>query len=186
MEKIKVWTKQNKEVLKQLEENGRYIAKKEYIKKDLEEHTDLVLDVYNWLSNNGPLSKDKPKDVDYPIWVSFKRDTTMMNDDDTVILELEIDPSIVTNINIDKWGMILNYSYIPADEEDAIRHKKLMADYGISDAKAYMSRFYPQIKDEIIKSWYRLFDDNVKPNNDSYYGNIWEVKKEWITNMTIK
>ncbi len=38
MEKIKVWTKQNKDVLKQLEKDGRYIARKEYIMKDLQEH----------------------------------------------------------------------------------------------------------------------------------------------------
>ena len=48
--------------------------------------------------------------------------------------------------------MILNYSYIPADEDDAKRHKQLLADYGVSDAQAYMSRFYPQIKMEIMSS----------------------------------
>lgn len=183
MEKIKVWTKQNKEVLEQLKKDGRYIAKKEYIKKDLEEHTNLVLEVYDWLSNNGPLSKEKPKDVNYPIWISFKKDATMMNDENSVILELEIDPEIITYVNIEKWGMILNYSYIPEDKDDYNRHKKLLSDYGMSDAKACMSRFYPQIKNEIINSWTRLFDKNIKSNNDSCYGNIWEVKEEWITKI---
>jgi hypothetical protein len=41
-------------------------------------------------------------------------------------------------------------SYIPADEHDAKRHRQLLEQYGVSNAKAYMSQFYPQIKREII------------------------------------
>lgn len=29
----------------------------------------------------------------------------------------------------------------------------MMEQYGVSDAKAYMSRFYPHLKREIIASW---------------------------------
>lgn len=106
-----------------------------------------------------------------------------MNDENSVILELELDPSTITHVNIEKWGMILNYSYIPADEDDAERHRQLLLDYGVSDAQAYMSRFYPQIKMEIMSSWARLFDENVKANSDACYGNIWEAKEEWITQI---
>ena len=50
-----------------------------------------------------------------------------------------------------------------------------------SDTQAYMSRFYPQIKREIIDSWDRLFDDSVHLNSDQRYGIIWEIKKEWVS-----
>ena len=49
MSKIIVWTKQNKAILKELEETGRHICKKEYIGMDLQEHIHLVLEVYDWL-----------------------------------------------------------------------------------------------------------------------------------------
>ena len=49
MEQIKVWTKQHENVLKELNENGRYIARREYIRSDLQEHAGLVLEVYDWL-----------------------------------------------------------------------------------------------------------------------------------------
>ena len=55
--------------------------------------------------------------------------------------------------------------------------------YGVDDAKAYMSQFYPMIKKEIVASWDRLFDDQVKLGNDLKYGTIWEVRKEWVTNV---
>ena len=181
MERVTVWTKQNENVSKVLEESGRYIAKKEYIFKDLDEHAPLVLEVYDWLVKNSPGASQKPADVEYPIWVSPSEEATMLPSPGTVILELSIDPGSITMVNIDKWGTILNYSYIPADPADARRHLQMLEQYNVSDAKAYMSQFYPQIKREIIASWSRLFDDSIILGNTNKYGNIWEIKREWVT-----
>ena len=181
MERIKVWTRQHRSVLETLQREGRYCAKREFIRMDLQEHADLVLQTYDWLVRNCPDAKNRPADVEYPVWVSFRQDATMMADENTVILELSLDPASITHINIAKWGAILNYSYIPADEADKRRHQKLLRDYGVSDAKAFMTQFYPEIKREIIASWSRLFDDSVQLGNDLCYGTIWEVKQEWVT-----
>lgn len=108
----------------------------------------------------------------------------MLLSPDTCMLELEIDDSLITRLNIAKWGAINNFSYIPADEADALRHSRLMASYGISDAKACMTQFYPNLKLEIIRSWDRLFDDNVQLGSPLCYGLIWEVKKEWIRKIS--
>ncbi len=181
MSKITVWTKQHENVLKELKNIGRYIAKKKYIILDLQEHADIVLEAYQWLVKNTPNSNEKPKDAEFPVWVSFSKDTTMLLSEKTIILELEIEESLITKINIIKWGMILNYEYLPENELDEKRHKKLLEDYRISDTQAYMSQFYPHIKREIIESWKRLFDnEDNKKNNSQYYGNIWEIKEQWI------
>lgn len=184
MDKITIWTKQNENVIKEIERTGRYTAKKEYILKDLDRHAYLVLEVYDWLVKNTPNTLQKPYDAEYPIWVSLKKEATMLPSAGTVILELKLDPSLITMINIEKWGIILNYSYIPKDKQDAESHQQLLEQYGVSsDAKAYMSQFYPQIKRKIINSWNRLFDDSIIVGNDERYGNIWEVRKEWITQI---
>ncbi|MEA4961012.1 DUF3841 domain-containing protein [Lutispora sp.] len=183
MNSITVWTKQNENAAKELDETGRYIAKKEYIFKDLGEHAYLVLEAYNWLVKNTPVTAQKPDYAEFPIWVSFTREATMLPSAGTIILELTLDPSLITRVNIDKWGAILNYSYIPADEQDAKHHRQLLEQYGISDAKAYMSQFYPQIKRKIIDSWSRLFDESIVLGSNKSYGNVWEVKKEWVTRI---
>jgi len=107
----------------------------------------------------------------------------MLKSPGTVILELTLDPDWIVPVNIMKWGAVLDYSYIPADREDAARHRKLLEEYRVSDSKAYMSQFYPEIKREIIKSWDRLFDARVDMGNPDCYGNIWEIKREWITDV---
>lgn len=183
MEKITVWTKQNENVLRELEQNGRYVAKREYVHKDLGEHAYLVLEAYDWLVKHSPAAAMRPVDAEYPVWVSPKKEATMLPSAGCVILELTLDPSLITMVNIMKWGSILDYSYIPADKADAARHRTLLEEYRVSDPKAYMSQFYPQIKREIIESWDRLFDDSVDLGNRDCYGNIWEIKKEWVTNI---
>ena len=141
----------------------------------------LVLEVYDWLVKNSPNREQKPDDADYPVWVSFSKEGTYLPQESSVMLELSIDPGEITPIAVAKWGTILNYSYIPKDREDAIRHQKLLEDYRTSDTQAYMSPFYPEIKREIIASWSRLFDDRIKMNSDQKYGTIWEIRAEWIT-----
>ena len=180
---IKVWTRQHKSVLDKVMNNGRYIAKRDYIYMDLQEHAKLVLEVYDWLVQHSPDRANKPEDVEYPVWVSFDEEATMLSGEEGVVFELTIDEEKITPVNIAKWGTILNYSYIPLNEADKKRHQELLDMYRTDDVKAFMTQFYPQIKKEIVESWSRLFDDTVKVGNDLKYGLIWELRKEWVTKV---
>ncbi len=183
MAQTTVWTKQHQNVWNDLQKNGRYIVKRDYIHLDLQEQSHLVLDTYEWLVTHSPSHENKPLDVEFPIWVSFRQDATMLPEPGRVILKLELDDSLITRINIAKWGTILNYSYIPTDVADRQRHRELLEIYGVSDAKAYMSQFYPEIRREIRESWSRLFDDRIQLGNDTCYGNLWEIRKEWVKDI---
>ena len=178
MTPITVWTKQHRCVLEELQKTGRYVAKRDHILQN--EDAYLMHTAYDWLVRVHPDRANCPADADYPIWVSERRETTMLLSADTVILELAVDPARITSINIAKWGMINNFSYIPANPADEKRHKQLLKDLGVSDAKAYMSRFYPELKQEIEDSWMRAFDDSIQPGNQQAYGLIWELRREWI------
>ena len=182
--KTTVWSKQHSNVLKLLDANGRYVAQKAYIHKDLQEHSRYILEAYDWYVRRVSSKYPRPDDVRYPVWISLSRENTMIASENTVTLEMEIDDRIIMPVNINKWSMILNYSYIPKDEGDAQRHRALLKQYNVSDAKAYMSSFYPQIKKEIVTSWDRLFDDNIVVNdNRMKYGTVWELRKEWVVGV---
>lgn len=176
---VDVYTKQHIKVLEEINKRGRYIAKKENIERDLGDLRKFVLEAYTILSKN-PNIINKPNDVEYPIWVSLKEENTMILSKDEVIIKLEIEENLITKINMEKWAIILNLSYIPKNEEDRIRHYKLLKNYNISDTQAFMSQFYPTIKKEIKDSWIRLYDDSIDLFGRNYYGNIWEIKKEFI------
>lgn len=180
---IRVWTRQHKNVWKKLLETGRYTAKRAYIQMDMEEHADIMLKAYDWLVKNGPDAENRPSDVEYPVWVSFVEDATMLPGENGVILELLLDEALITKVNIMKWSSILNYAYLPKDAEDAKRHQELLNLYGTNDAKAVMTSFYPEIKREILDSWKRLFDDRLDVGSDLCYGTIWELKREWVQDV---
>ena len=180
---ITVWTKQNRKILKELEKNGRFVARKNYIEADMEDTASLMLVAYDWLVKHSPKADLRPADAEYLIWVSYTSEAAMKPDEHSVVLELSLVPDLITPININKWGTILNYSYIPKDARDAERHRQLLQLYGVSDAKAFMTQFYPQIKKEIMDSWDRLFDPGILMGSTSEYGTIWEVKKEWVKNV---
>lgn len=179
MRKITVWTKQNETVADILEKEGRYTAKRQFVERYADDFDNIVVQCYDWLSKNLP-QKDRPQDADYPVWVTDEKDAVMMKTPGSVILELEIDEDILTKIDIEKWTAILNYSYIPLNALDRARHIDELKQYGTNDIDAFRTPFYPKIKREIEKSWLRLFDDGVSiSEKGGYYGNIWEIKREW-------
>ena len=177
---IRVWSKQNIAVLDQLDKNGRFIADEFYIRKELEDTADIMLNIYEWLSSHSPNASSRPDDVKYPVWVSLEREATMIPEEGYVVLELEIDADDIALLDTAKWTCITNYSYIPEYKEDRERHADYMKSLGISDARAVMTQFYPEAKNEIIASWDRLFDENVRLGSETVYGIIWEVREEWI------
>ena len=182
MAKITVWTKQNKAVLEQLERDGRFIAREDYMRKAMEDTSDIMFLVYRWLSAHMPTQEYRPADAKFPVWVSPIKEATMLPEPGQPVLELQLDKELVAYADITKWTSIINYAYIPRDEADNAAHNALLQNYGISDAKAVMTPFYPQIKRIVMDSWDRLFDDSVvlPGGRAGRYGLIWEVRKEWI------
>lgn len=183
MKTIRVWTKQHISVWEILQEQGVYHAKAAGIFQN--EDAKLMMDAYRWLAANIPNAAQKPDGAEFPIWLAYSRAGTMLPTPNTVLLELEIDPAAITPVNIAKWGMILNCSYIPRDAQDKQRHSRLLQDWGTSDEKACMTQFYPQIKREIQESWHRLFDDSIQVGSPEGYGTIWEVRNEWVRKAEI-
>ena len=181
--KVKVWTKQHKDILNVLEKEGRYIVKKEYIQQKMEDHANLYLDVYDWYRHAAGKIIPAPADVKYPIWVSLAAEEKIENSEGNVLLELEVDETLLLTMDIDKWGRIVNNMYIPLHEQDEDKHDQMLARYSIDDHTAYMTPFYPNIKQEIVRSWDRLFDETIVLSK-MMVGTLWELKKDWIVNVS--
>lgn len=179
-EKIKIWTRQDKKVLEDLKKNGRYIVKREYIEDKLEDCAKYYFEVYAWYTHEASKIVPKPEDVKYPVWVSITSDFMLQKTPDTVILELLVDKDLVIVMDSEKWDRIVNLWYVPLNKKDEDEYDKRLTNYGISNySNAYISNFYPHLKNEIIKSWNRLFDNSYLLS-DLRQGTIWEVKKEWV------
>lgn len=180
---MKAWSKQSKKSMEFLETYEYYVAKEEFIEKKRKELANIYLIAYTWLSKSASKYLAKPSYAEYPIWVNLQPQTLIKDQKDMVLLHLDIPEEEVLLFNFDRWAQILNFSYIPLDENDKKRHIKEREELGVSmDAKAFMTPFYPLLREKIEKSWDFLFLEKDIPI-EKQVGIIWEVKKEWITKI---
>lgn len=185
-DKIKLWTRQHKDVLKELEEKSFYHVKKEYILAKNDTISSYYFHLYDWYISHAEKIVPRPEGVQYPIWLSTSSDTMLQPVEDTVILELEVEREHVVITDFDKWGYVVNYWYVPLDKEDEKKHNEELKKNGIGDESAlYMSHkgnFYPMLKNKIIKSWERIFE--ISEESDVLtQATLWEIKKEWLVKV---
>lgn len=183
-EKIKVWTAQSKIVIDTIENTGTYHVKRDYILQKYQEISKLFLEPYDWFVRNASQMVARPQGAEYAVWVFLNRNMVSNAGPGDYLIEAHIPKDEVIVFDEAKWLRILNLAYIPGDPDDGKKFKDKLNRYGLTqDSQAYLSNFYPQLKQEIVKSWDRLFDESIKlPGNQM--GAVWELKKEWIEKIT--
>lgn len=184
---MRIWTRQRKEILTELEKNGVYYTKEQYIRIKNDTIADYYIDAYKWYTFEASKIIKKPSYVEFPIWCSLHEDTVLkLNDSDRVILELEVPKEQIMITLLDDWGYRINYWYVPIDDEDRLNHKKELKKYGINDESSLTygsnGNFYPLLKRKIENSWKRMFTRDVS-DLDICEGTIWEIKKEQVVRV---
>ena len=183
MRKIKLWTRQHKNILEDLSKNNSYKVKERYIRKKFDSIAQFHIDIYKWYRYKASDIVEPPEDVLYPIWCSTKTDLKLPLAGNHVMLELSVPEDEVILLDMLKWDYVVNHWYIPENKEDKRKYKKQLQRYGIkSESSIYMENFYPRLKKKMKKSWDRLFDKSVKLS-DKKVATIWEIRNEWIDNI---
>ncbi len=178
--KYKVWTRQHKNVLDEIENKGIYRVKERYIRKKLDDCADIYLDVYNWLRNEAAKRMEIPDKAKYPVWLTVEKDLKLPMADGFVFFELKVPEDKIMIFDMAKWDYIVNYLYLPKNKEDRKRFKKKLDKYNINvESNIYLQNFYPLLKKEITSSWQRLYDDGIKLS-DQKVGISWELREDWV------
>nr|WP_312580058.1 DUF3841 domain-containing protein [Sedimentibacter sp.] len=81
-DKVKLWTRQHKNVITELEKHGVYRVKKEYIMGKMDTISDYYLDLYEWYGKHADKIVPRPKGVTYPIWLSTSSDVMLQPTED--------------------------------------------------------------------------------------------------------
>lgn len=185
-EKMKLWTRQHIAILKELDEDGVYYVKEDYIRQKLDTITPFYLRLYKWYRKMATRIVPAPEKAKFPIWLSMSDELMLRPTEDSVVLEIEVDCDQVVVLDYEKWGYIVNCWYLPLNDEDEKKHNQELQRIGISDESALFltdkGNFYPLMKQKIEKSWERLFDDSVIIGNVQQ-ATLWEIRKEWVVNV---
>ena len=111
--KVRLWTRQHKNILDELEKHGTYRVKKEYIAEKMDTFSNYYLSLYEWYGKNAEKLVPRPDGVIYPIWLSTSSDMMLQPTEDTVILEIEVDKKDIIYTDLERWGYVVNYFYLP-------------------------------------------------------------------------
>lgn len=183
METMTLWTRQVPEVWEELEKTGVYRVKEEYIRIKNGSIAGFYLDLYRWYTSEARKHIEIPQELKYPIWLCVTEETMLQPVENTIILKLEVPKENVTIANMEAWGYVVNYWYVPLNDDDAKKHAAELKRYGINEEDTLISsskgNFYPTLKRKILSSWGRVFTMPPANENDAV-ATIWEIKREWV------
>lgn len=187
MSKIKVWTRQNEKILDVLNNTGVYYCKEEYIDYKMENFSEYYKKLYNWYTKEAEKIVPKPcPSIKYPIWVSIDEAIQLQPVAGTVILELLIPKERLVITDMEKWGYVVNFFYLPKDIEDYKAHQYELKRYNISNPAELimgdLGNFHPILKNKVKKSWKRLFDDYSL--SGVRQGTLWEIHENDIIKIS--
>lgn len=176
----KVWTRQDESVFEILEESGVYRVREKYIRAKMGNYADVYLKVYKWLRSEAAKRMEISGEARYPIWLATEEELRLPVAEGAVSFELEIPDDKIMIFDMEKWDYIVNHMYLPEDDQDRERFKEKLEKYNISvESDIYTENFYPLLKQEMVASWKRLFDDSIRLSEHDL-AIAWELRKEWV------
>ena len=183
---IRVWTRQDKRILSVIEREGIYYCQPQYIESKMENFSNYYKQLYQWYVARAEKIVPRPNpNIKYPIWVSVDEEMQLQPVDGSIILELEIDEKNLIVTDSEKWGYVVNFLYLPLNQEDLKAHDDELKRYGIGNESALImgdkGNFYPLLKQKIQKSWNRLFENYTLSNVRQ--GTIWAIHKKDIVRV---
>ena len=166
---MRLWTIQTEEFFEKLQQQKIIITEKPPVETNFKWS-------YDWL-------KTKMAIDTYPIWAWCQYEGKRKRRDlrsggfakrgtKLVQLHIDIDDGLVLLSDFDLFHYVLNYWYLPADDDDDIRFEALCANKNISfhDLQNFekTSLDLNDLRQELVNSWDRIFD--LDKEDDDIYG----------------
>ena len=161
-----------------LMQDGIYHVKQRFIDQKYGESSWIFNTAYSFFKDKASLILPRPKEAEGAIWL-YCHPAITTESDDAVPLTLSIPEDKVIFFDNRLWHRILNLKYIGENERDTREFESRLSAMGLDGNKIFSSSFYPNEKQQILKSWERLFDS---ADCELCYRQAaaWELRKEWL------
>jgi len=187
-DKIRLFSVQRNDVVDIIMRDGVSYSKKEYVKRKYEESAAIFLTAYTWLAKEATKYVPKPERGELHYWAfENTHDFERHSGSSVLIMDVPIQECILFDLY--DWNKILKLEYIGESRQDEQRFHEHIHNMGIKhDSDIMLTAFYPQLKQEIEKSWQRLFQYQaqlVKGERPvaSVEAALWQIKKSWIVEV---
>ena len=174
-------------VLEALARDGVCHSKAEYVQKKYGESAPVFLTAYNWFVQQLPGYVPKPPGAEFPYW-AFRELYSVDQTDTAGVLKLQVPKDRAVLFAVEDWTKITQLRYIGKDAADEQAFAKELAARGLNWNQVMLTAFYPDLKQQILDSWQRLFRYHEALLRGEDCGGIrvqaglWELRREWIKN----
>lgn len=189
--RIVLYSIQSREVVDALKENGVHYAKTERIREKYGEVSNVFLSAYAWYKTNASLLLPRPREAESAIWAYFNL-KYIERAPEYSILKLSVPTDRAVFFRMEDWNKILNLRFIGEDAEEERLFDKKLSLYGVRyEGDIYLQPFYPQLKQELVKSWNRLFRYNEAVRSGDVdiipdiQAGMWEMKADWVVGWDV-
>ena len=177
---LTLYTAQAQVVVDALERDGISHVKMAYVNKKYESEAWVFKEAYSFFVQNAPRHVPKPEQAETAIW-AYMDEKWAGAQPGGWVLKLRVPREKAVLFDLRAWNKILNLSYLGVDEADSKRFEARLSSMGIQHpTQAFSTPFYPQVKQEIRKSWQRLFDSAWSCPQTYLQAGLWELRREWV------
>lgn len=179
---VELYTRQHENSIFEIIKKGYMTNKEIYVRLHMKQDANYFMDRYRYFSHLASKIVPRPQGTEYPIWTSISKNNCLKTEYNSLIYCLQVPRDQVVYLDGSKWDYVLNYLYIPKDDEDKKAYraelKRLNIDNEYKIFKQYKG-YYPEIESKIQASWQRVFDIEAM---DEYIiqANIWRIQADWI------
>ena len=183
--RVTLYCSQTREIVEAVRDGAVHRAKVKFIREKYGEVSHIFMTAYDWYASHATAIVPRPESAESGIW-AFADLKLIDRDDRCAILKLNVPADRAALFRMSDWNRILNLRYLGEDAADAERFAEKLAKHGVrEESDVFMKPFYPQLKQEVLRGWDRLFrhDGALKRGEVDFpdvQAGLWEIRGEWV------
>lgn len=182
---VKLYSSQADIILAAIERDGVCYSKEAYVRRKYQESAPIFTTAYSWFVKQMENYVPKPEKAEYPYW-AFMDLYSVDQSGGSNVLELNVSIEDAVFFDMMDWNKIMQLRYIGENEADEKEFRFELEQRGLDWSKVMLSTFYPEFKQQILRSWERLFrhHEAIKAGDltgvHSVQAGLWKIEKKWI------
>ena len=184
-----LYASQAEPVWQEIRKNGVAFSKREYVRRKYGESAPVFLTAYNWFVRKLPQYVPKPEGAEFPYWAFADQYTLPGGSTSSRLLTLEVPVEEAVYFDMYDWNKVVQLKYMGKTDADERTFMEELAMRGITTRDVMLTDFYPDLKEQTLDSWKRLFryHEDAKAGRPTRMGSLqaglWCIRKEWVVDV---
>lgn len=184
---IRLYASQQNVVLEAIRREGRAVSREEYVRTKYQESAPIFLTAYRWFVEEAQRLVPRPEGAEFPYWAF--QDLYSLDQSSEHTLALDVPRDQVVLFDLYDWNKIVSLRYLGESEAEEKAFHRELVQRGLSENQVMLTGFYPELREEILRSWSRLFRHHqpLLAGKSTGVGGVqaglWQIRAEWIANQ---